>query len=166
MTILFTILWLLLCIVLQGLLFNHLSLLGGVALVYLIVLLKVPVLWNHSLQILIGFVTGLAVDVFCNTPGMHALTATTMMAFRRPALINNFFDNKEDIKEGFLGMNSLEPSRYATYSAIFVTGYSLLLYFVESFTLFNFQMLLTKIIIGSLLTLAFAMAVELASLKK
>lgn len=161
-----SIFWILLCIILQGLLFGHLSVYGAVILVYVIVLLKLPILWNPSAQILVGFLVGLAVDIFCNTPGMHAFAATTLMAVRRPVLLNNFYDNKEDVKDGFLGINAMEPGRYVTYISIFVTGYSLLLYLIESFTLFNLQMLLIKIVIGSIMTIALALSIEFVGIKK
>ena len=59
MSILLYFFWLLLAVVLQVLLFNHLSFFGGVALVYIIALMKAPVEINRVLQISISSATHL-----------------------------------------------------------------------------------------------------------
>lgn len=166
MHILKSILWLIICILLQVLVFNHLHLFGAVVLVYVIPLIKMPFDLNHSLQVLLGFGTGLLIDIFCNTPGMHALAAGTLMTFRRPfltELINN--NGKYAIKEyETLGFECLRGG-FATFSVSCVLFHAILLYSIEAFTLFNGIMLFSKIILGSILTLLFLLAVEVSSRK-
>ncbi len=164
MSLLLYILWLLLSVVLQVLLFNHLSLFGGVALVYAIALLKAPVEINRVLQIVMGFLVGFVVDIFCNTPGMHSLTAVTVMLFRDPIL--HLYNDDPEFKAGLVTMQQLGVSAFARYSLSVIALHGVLLYIIESFTLFNLPVLLLKVLISVGLTFGFCMAFEFASSKK
>lgn len=164
MNTLYNILWLLLALLLQVLLFNHLYLFGGVALVYMIALIKMPVEINRNLQILAGFLTGLIVDICCNTMGMHALASTTVMWLRMPVF--HLYVNAEDFKSGVPGVNRLGMQEYIHYALTLLAMHSILLYCIESFTLFNIMVLLIKIVISTLMTFGAAMAFEFATLKK
>ena len=164
MSILLYILWLLLAVVLQVLLFNHLPIFGGVALVYVIALLKAPVEINRVVQIVMGFLVGFVVDIFCNTPGMHALTAVSVMALRD--VILHLYNDDPEFKNGLVSMQQIGLSAYARFSLSIIVLHCILLYIIESFTLFNFPVLLAKIIISISLTFGICMAFEFASSKK
>ena len=164
MNTLYNILWILLALLLQVVLFNHLYLFGGVALVYMIALIKMPVEINRNLQILAGFISGLVIDICCNTIGMHALAATTVMWLRMPVL--HLYVNAEDVKSGVPGVNRLGMQEYIRYALTLLSLHCILLYCIESFTMFNLLVLLLKIVVGSLLTFGAAMALEFATLKK
>ncbi len=164
MSILMYILCLLLAIVLQVLLFNHLSILGGIALVYVIALLKAPVEINRVVQIIMGFLTGFVIDIFCNTPGMHSLAAVSVMALRD--VILHLFNNDPEFKSGTVCVSKIGASTYARFSLSIIALHTILLYIIESFTLFNFPVLLTKVLISVALTFGFCMAFEFASSKK
>jgi len=156
----YSFLWVVLCALLQVLVFNHLHLLGGVVLIYLLALIRIPVQINRSLQILMGFVCGLLVDIFSNTPGMHALTCTMIMWVRLPLL--HMFIIKEDIKTGSPTLAKLTPPIFIRYATSVIVFHTIVLYLVESFTLFNFIPLILKILITSLLTYIFVIAFEYA----
>lgn len=157
-------LWLLLALVLQVLLFNHLSLLGGLVFVYVIALLKMPLNINRSLQILIGFLAGYLVDVFCNTHGMHALAAGTMMFFRIPILTS--IEKGKDLKTIEINFTGLDVSVYMRFMLTILVFFAVILYFIEAFTLFNFLVTLEKVVISVLLTWIFAVALENATTKR
>lgn len=54
----------------QGVVFNHMTLFSvAVPLVFLWLLVSVPVTVGTNLTMLLGFLTGLGVDIFCDTPG-------------------------------------------------------------------------------------------------
>lgn len=164
MNTLFNILWILLALLLQVLLFNHLYLFGGVALVYMIALIKMPVEINRNLQILAGFLVGLIIDICCNTIGMHALATTTVMWLRMPVL--HLYVNAEDVKSGVPGFTRLGMQEYIRYALTLLAMHCILVYCIESFTLFNFMVLLVKILISTLMTFGAAIALEFATLKK
>lgn len=164
MNTLYNILWIVLALLLQVLLFNHLYLYGGIALVYMIALIKMPVEINRNLQILFGFLVGLTIDICCNTPGMHALAATTTLWLRIPVL--HLYVNAEDVKDGILGVNQLGMSVYIRYILTLLALHCILLYVIEAFTLFNFLVMLLKIVISVLMSFTVAIALEFATLKK
>ncbi len=164
MSILMYILCLLVAVVLQVLLFNHLSLFGGVALVYVIALMKAPVEINRVVQIIMGFLTGFVVDIFCNTPGMHSLTAVSVMALRD--VILHLYNDDPEFKSGIVSMKQLGLSAFIRFSLSIIALHCILLYIIESFTLFNISVLLTKILISIVLTFGFCMVFEFASSKK
>jgi hypothetical protein len=164
MGILVYILGLLLSVVLQVLLFNHLSLFGGVAFIYVVALLKCPVEIRHVVQIIMGFLVGFVIDIFCNTPGMHSLTAVSVMALRD--IILHLYNNDPEFKSGTVNKDQIGTSTYARFSLSIITLHSILLYIIESFTLFNFPVLLTKIFISVALTFGLCMAFEYATSKK
>ena len=164
MSSLYSILWLILSVVLQTLLFNHLQLFGGVIMVYLIVLIKMPVETNRNLQILAGFLCGLVVDIFSNTLGMHALTAVTVMWLRMPIL--HLYINSEDVKAGIPGNLLMGMQSYIRYALTILAIHCILLYFIESFTLFHIVATIVKALISLLLTFLAVLTLELATLKK
>ena len=53
---------------------------------YLYIILKLPVGESRSGQLFLAFLAGLLVDIFSNTPGMHAF-ACTLAGFCREGLI-------------------------------------------------------------------------------
>lgn len=164
MNTLYNIFWIVLALLLQVMLFNHLYIFGAVAFVYMIALLKMPVETNRNIQILIGFLVGFCIDVFCNTIGMHALTAATVMWLRIPIL--HLYVNAEDMKEGVPGFNKLGVQEYIRYALTLLAFHCILLYFIESFTIFNFLTLLLKIVFSVLMTSVIAIALEFSTLKK
>ena len=74
-------------VLLQILVLNNIqfsSILNPFLYVYLIIVL--PVDFRPSIALLLGFLLGLSVDVFCQTLGMHTI-ATTFAAFCRPYIL-------------------------------------------------------------------------------
>ena len=164
MPVLIAFFWILLGLALQVLLFNHMSLAGGIALSYLYMLVRMPVEWNRMVQIGIGFFVGLTVDVFCNTPGLHALVCTTTMWLRLPML--HMFIVADDIKSGCPTYHRLGFSIFSRFLAVLLLIHCVLLYTVEAFTLFNFLNLCLKILITFTLTFLLLLAAEVANSTK
>lgn len=164
MNILKYLLWLLLTVVCQVLIFNHLAFYSGIVLIYAVALFKAPVELNRSLQIFIGFITGLVVDIFSNTPGMHALTATTIMFVRDPIL--HLYVSDPEYKSGHVSISRIGPATYFRYVLTMGLFHSILLFLIEACTLFNPLVLLSKILISSVMTLVVAMTIDLVTVKK
>lgn len=164
MIALYSVLYLVLCLVLQVLVFNHLHLFGGVVFIYLIPLLKMPVGTNRSLQILAGFLSGLCLDIFSNTLGLHALVCTTVMWLRLPIL--HMFVIADEVKNTVPSVDRLGLPVFVRYILTIISTHSVLLYVIESLSLFNLVPLLVKIIVTIALTIAFTLAIELATSSK
>lgn len=151
-------LWFIACFVAQVLIFNHLAIAGGVVLFYIYILIKMPVELSRPLQIFLGFLLGLLVDLFCNTPGMNALTCATIMWVRIPIL--HLYVLADDFKAGSPNRKAIGQSLYIRYCITIVVCHAILLYFVEAFTCFNFFHMLIKIVISVLLTSLAFIALE------
>ncbi len=161
MPILISLFWIILGLALQVLLFNHLSLGGGIVLMYLYMIFRMPVEWNRSVQILAGFLVGLLVDIFCNTPGLHAFVCCTTMWLRLPML--HMFVVSDDIKNGCPTYHRLGFSIFTRFMAILLAIHSVLLYSLEAFTVFNFFNLLLKIIVTFILSFCVLLVTEIAN---
>ena len=143
----------------QVLLLNHINLLGyATPFLYIWLILRLPYDMPKGLVISIGFLTGLIVDIFCNTPGMHALS-TTIIAYVRLAVLF-LFVQPDDVKNTLGGISSIETSITIRYYAITTLLYCLSLYVIESFSLFNFVTLIIKILSSSLLTIIMILGME------
>jgi hypothetical protein len=83
-TILANVLRFALLVLLQALVLDHLDLANGwlVPYLYVLFILMLPFELPDWAQLLIGAFTGLVMDLFTSTPGMH-LTACTVMAYLR-----------------------------------------------------------------------------------
>ncbi|QLH47146.1 MAG: rod shape-determining protein MreD [Bacteroidota bacterium] len=60
--------------------------------IYPLGLMLLPVNIPHVVLMLCGFFTGLTMDLFCNTPGMHA-AACVLLCYVRPYLLKLFFSS-------------------------------------------------------------------------
>lgn len=161
MVVLYFLLWTLFCVLLQVVVFNQLHLFGGIALIYLLPLIKMPVQMNRSLQILLGFICGLVIDIFSNTLGMNALVCTLVMWLRMPIL--HMFIVADELKTGFPSASKIGLLVFLRYAFSIVLTYALALYLIESFSLFNIVPLLIHIIITVILTMAFVFALEVVT---
>lgn len=164
MASLYSYFWIIVAILLQTLLFNHIQLFGGVIMVYMIALLKMPVETNRNIQILVGFIVGLIIDIFSNTLGMHTLTALTIMWLRTPVL--HLYVNAEDVKTGVPGNNLIGMQSYLRFALTILGLHCFMLYFIESFTFFNIFTTLLKAFISLTLTSLAVVTLEFASLEK
>lgn len=87
-TIVTNVVRLLVLILLQGLIMRRIAMEWPYfhIILYPLFILLLPLRTARPLVILLGFVTGLAVDLFYQTPGLHA-SATTWMAFLRAPVL-------------------------------------------------------------------------------
>lgn len=92
-------------VLLQTLVLNRISVFGvAVPILYIYFLIKLPKNRNLFYVVISGFLMGLIIDIFLNTPGMNA-AATTIVATLRKPLMNIFFSKVE--YEDFVPSNSL-----------------------------------------------------------
>ena len=71
----------------QAVIFNNLAIFGvALPLVFIYVLISLPVTLGTNWTMTIGFLSGLAVDIFSDTPGLNALACTVLAFVRRPVL--------------------------------------------------------------------------------
>lgn len=110
---------------------------------YLYFIIKLPVGTSRTQVVLFSFLTGLIIDIFSNTPGMHA-AACTLAGFLREPLIN-FFMGK-DLPEGiYPSYKTFGFGGFFRYVLTFVVIHHVALFLIESLTLFDPLFLLIRI---------------------
>jgi rod shape-determining protein MreD len=145
----------LLLIFLQLFLFNNIQLSGFInPYVYVLFILLLPYETSGWLLLLLGFFTGLVLDTFMNTFGMHT-SATVFMAFMRPHVLNLLTDREDIDKKGNPSLSINGLSWFFRYTLLLVFAHHFLLFFIESFTFVNFFSTIWRIILSTLATTIF-----------
>lgn len=149
-------------IVLQVLVLNYVYL-GGYVLpfVYILGVLMLPTNFGKIPTLLVAFVSGMLVDVFCNIPGFHAFTCT-MMAFVRLLVGNRI------LTQGDPDMVVVAPSVREVPTQIFM-GYVLVLSLVycvtygliEAFSFGNFGMTVLSMLVNTAVAWVLVMLCQL-----
>lgn len=150
MNSLYVTIWFFLCLILQVVVFNQLAIAGGIVFFYVYLLIKMPVEYTRSLQILLAFLLGISIDIFSNTAGMNALACTTIMWLRLPIL--HLYVLADDFKAGIPNRKAIGQTLYIRYCISIVVCHVVLVHLIEAFSCFNFLYMLQKILISIVLT--------------
>jgi len=135
---------------------------------YILFILILPFDLSKSLLLLIGFFTGLSVDIFSNTFGIHA-AATTLLAFVRPTLLT-LISTREAYEPGScpnIGMYGF--TWFVKYLAIGTLIHHSALFMLETFNFDIFHITLGKIftnLIASIILMLFYYIIALKHTKK
>ncbi len=102
---------------------------------YLYFILKMPVGTSRTNVVFFSFLIGLVIDIFSNTPGMHA-AACTFAGFIREPLIRLFMG--KDLPEGiFPSYKTFGYGGFFRYTLLFVVIHHVTLFLIESLTFFD-----------------------------
>lgn len=145
----------------QVLILNHLNLGGFInPYLYILFLLVLPVAIPGWLLLLLGFLTGLFMDAFLNTPGIHS-SASVFLCFMRPLFLR-YIAPRDGYEPGSLPI----PSHFGflwffKYAVLCVLSHHLFYFLVEAFTFNHILSTLWRVIMSSLFTLLFIMIAQL-----
>lgn len=152
---------LVLLILLQALVLDHLDVANGYMVPYLYVLfiLMLPFELPAAALLLTGAATGALMDLFSNTPGMH-MSACTLMAFARLRVVRILAP-----REGYeYGMRPTVPSMgitwFVTYAAVLIVVHHLWLFFVEIYRFDAFFSTFFRALLSSALTLVLCLLAQ------
>ncbi len=122
----------------QVLVLNNIQLSGYInPYLYIIFILTLPFETPGWLLLLLGFTSGMVVDIFSNTPGMHA-SATVFLAFLRPYALR-LMAPRDDYQPGSIPtMGYYGFSWFMRYSILLVLAHHLWLFFIEVFSITHF----------------------------
>ncbi len=112
-------------------------------------LLFLPTGLSRTYLMIVGFASGLLVDVFTNTPGMHALSCVLIMFLR------NFWITiiKDDWREiGNINFSTLNALAFFTFLLPMVILHHGFLFFIENGGFHLFWNVIKKVIFSSFLT--------------
>ncbi len=148
----------LLLIILQVLLLNRINVFGiATPVLYIYFLLKLTIGRNQFYVIISGFLLGLIIDIFLNTPGVNAAATTIIATIRRPVIY--LFYEKEIYDEFIPGINTATGS-FVRFTIFMVLTHLTLLFFIESFTLFNLLNTISRIISSSIISIILILALD------
>lgn len=150
-----------LLILLQVLVFGNMNL-GGYLnpSVYVLFILLLPNNVKPGLLLLLGFITGLTVDYFTNTLGLHA-AAAVLLAFSRPGVISLLFGNLEFSPGESPDLNKLGIGGFFRYTLVLVFIHHLALFLLEVFSFHHFLFTLSRSFLSTLLTTLLVMVIAL-----
>ncbi len=151
-------------LLLQVLVLNHISFWGyATPFLYIYFIIKMPIGTNRNLLMLIGFVLGFIIDIFCNTPGINAAAAVFAAFVRRP--VQGLFFAREDFEQFVPNMMTLGAA-FMKYAIVITLIHHLLLISFSSFSYFNIQTIILRVISSTILTSILIFAIEGFTVKK
>lgn len=158
--IIFVIFQALILLLLQVVIFNNIVFLGyGVFFIYLYSIIFFPYSYSRYGLLLFAFLLGLIVDVFSNTPGMHASASLFMAYIKGPIL--KLYVSKEDMISRDISLKVLGFSNYIKYLFFMVVPFTIVLYFIESWSCINWGDFLIKVVFSSLLTVTLVAVIQM-----
>jgi len=150
----------------QVLICNNIQLYGYInPYIYILFILVLPLKTSKYLVLLLGFLLGLSIDIFSNTPGIHA-SATTFMAFLRPYVINILFNRESIDKKHLPPISSMGLSWFTKYTVIMVLVHHLFLFYIEAFSFTNFFFTLTRCIFSAVFSIILLIISQLLFFKE
>ena len=159
MYLLSQLLWFVVMLVVQALLLNNIHLFGcSTPLLYVYVILMARRDFPRWGLLLFGFLLGLGVDMFSNTPGVGACSMT-LLAFVQPMLMKLFLprDSADDFQPG---IPSLGLMKFVYFSFISIFLYSLVFFTLEMFNFFNWTRWAWSVGGSTLLTLLLVIVID------
>jgi rod shape-determining protein MreD len=129
---------------------------------YILFLLMLPVNINKVLLLFLAFFTGLIIDIFSGTPGMHA-AACLVLAFIRPGFLNLIAPREGYESTLKLTIQGMGVSTFIVYAGICTLVHHAILFFIEAFNFLNFFDLILRVFTNSLSSFALIMLSQLLS---
>lgn len=151
--------WLLVLVLAQVLILNHVHLFGvATPLPYIYFIINFQRNYPRWAMLLWGFALGLLIDIFSNTPGVTCGTLT-IMAFIQPYLLRPFIprDSAEDMEPR---ISTLGANSYAYYSFLMVLCFCIIFFTFEMFSFFNILFWLECVGGSTLLTYLLILVIE------
>jgi rod shape-determining protein MreD len=132
--------------------------------IYLLSLLMLPVRTKKSWLLLFGFFSGLIVDIFMNTGGLHA-AACTMMAFVRIFILRFFLAPEDEDNNISPGLFTLGYRKYLIYSSVLILAHQLTFFALEVFKTDSFFLILKKTVASTILNLLLVLFIQMLFMK-
>lgn len=149
----------------QVLIFNQIQFMGYMnPMPYVLIILLLPPSISRFLLLLIGFVTGLAVDIFSGEIGLHA-GACVMLAYLRP-MLQKLFTTQGLNEYEVLDLDNMGAPRFVTYAGIGILIHHMYFFMVEAFKFVELPTILWRTFLSSIFTLFFVFILQLLSRRK
>lgn len=146
---------------------NNICLFGvAVPIIFIFLILRLPIRLAANWMMTIGFFTGLVVDIFNNTAGMHAIAATVLAALRKP-FFHLYVNREEEIADPIPSSRSIGLPAYLKFLFTSTLCYCVVLFAIQSFSLANPLLTVSRIFASSALSILIMMSFDsIATTKK
>ena len=102
--------------------------------VYVLFIFLLPFNIQKWQLLILGFFTGLTVDLFNGTPGLNA-AATVFMSFIRPYVISSMTRRKDINANDEPSLNNMGISCFIVYTLILLLAHNFILFLLEAFSI-------------------------------
>jgi len=149
------------CELAQLFIFNNLQISGFInPYVYILVILTLPFGMSTTSMMLISLASGMIVDVFCNTIGMHAFACVLIGYLRQYVL--KFIAFRDEYKIGmFPSVASYGIVWYSKYLLIMVSIHHFALFFIEQFDTLFFWPTLLRVLLSIVASSVFILIAQM-----
>jgi len=139
-------------VLIQVLILNQVQFSGFVnPYIYILFVMLLPLSTPRYIVMFSGFLIGLTVDVFSNSPGLHA-AATIFISYLRPYVIRTI-SGREDEMSNYPGLKQNTFSWFLYYAVIMVFFHHLVLFYLEIYTFSHFLTTLYRVVLSSLFSI-------------
>lgn len=147
-------------IALQVVILNNVQLSGFInPYLYVLFILLLPVKFPRIPALVLGFITGITVDMFTNTLGIHA-AATVAMTFARPFVLNLFAPRDGYEAEAVPNIKDFGLNWFLVYASVLVFIHHLVLFYAEVFRISEFFSTLLRVFLSSVITLLLILIIQ------
>jgi rod shape-determining protein MreD len=145
-------------VLVQVLILNNIQLSGLInPYIYVLFVLLLPINIQGYFLLGFSFLIGISIDIFSNTPGIHA-GATVLLAYLRPG-IARFVSTRELAEKGATPtMTQLGVANFIRYTVIAVLIHHLFLFIAETFSFGDFFATLFRWILSSFFSIVIILA--------
>lgn len=148
-------------IVAQLLIFNNLQFLGFVnPYIYVLIVMTLPLGASTGTIMTIGFLSGLIIDMFCDTPGMHA-GSMVLVGFLRQYILKFIALHNDYTLDAMPDIRTYDTTWYLKYATLMVAVHHITLFSLEQFDTLFFWPTLLRIILSILFTLIFIVLIQM-----
>jgi len=123
--------------------------------IYPLILLLLPLSTPTTWMMILGFVTGLTIDIFMNTGGLHAAVCVVIGASRNSILTALLPNRLSDYPNLSPGLKNMGWAPFLTYAAIILFIHISLLYLLEIWSFQNIGYLLLKTLASFITSMVF-----------
>ena len=151
--------WFLGLAMLQVLVLNQMHVVGyATPFLYIYFILKLNTRTSRNALMLWAFALGLVIDIFGNTPGMNA--SVILLAFSLTSILR--LVTLRDIDEGFRqSVRSMGVSSFMRYVFLSCSLFCTVLFLIDTFSFYDFPVLLLKILSSIISTMLCVFCVEM-----
>jgi len=119
--------------------------------IYILFIMLLPLSTPRYLLLFLAFITGLTIDIFSDSLGIHA-SATVFIAFIRPSIIRMISSREED-RNDYPGLKQNKLNWFIYYTALMVFLHHFILFYLDYFTFAHFFHTLIKVVMSSIFSI-------------